>query len=374
MTAAVAAATVLAASAVPARAASHPLPVRTTTGKNYDTPDPGLLLDGGRFYGFLTGRGLREWTSPIAAGNWKAPPASRLAGALPGWANGSKGVWAPDMIKTTSGTYVVYFSAALKGTAGNPPGNDAKPAAGSRCIGTAHAKKAQDPFTPSLKPLICFSPYGPGDPMTGSPGKRVHGEGVIDPSPAFVTIGGARELFLLYKTQGDPGKGQVATIRMARLSASDGTSVLGDSHQLLFSGTGSFADTIEAPSLVQHGGYFVLFVAHGNWDSCDYSTEWFKSRHIWAWTNSGGSTLLNAASTRGLCGPGSADVTGSQVAGQDRILFHAWVKESSKVISTTPFGSGRPKENVNAARVMYAAVLTFASNGYTPAIGAFQGQ
>ena len=375
---AMAAAAVLASGPVPAWAAGYPLPVRTTTGNNYDTADPGVLLDGSHFYGFATGGGLREWSAPTAAGDWTAPPASKLSGALPSWADSSKALWAPDMIKTTSGTYIVYFSAALKGTSGGA-GSDATPASGARCIGTAHATSADGMFTANQQPLVCFSQYGPADPMTGSPGNRVRGEGVIDPSPAFVTIDGTKELFLLYKTQGDPGKGQIVTIRMARLSASDGTSVLGDSHQLLFSGTGSFADTIEAPSLIQNGSYFILFVAHGNFDTCNYSTEWFKSQHIWAWTNSGGTTLLNSSSTSGLCGPGSADVTGSQVAGQDRIFFHAWVTitknaDGSKTVTTTPFGSGTPDENVNAARVMYAAVLTFASDGYTPVRGAVQGQ
>src|ERR1700722_20148291 len=115
---------------------------------------------------------------------------------------------------------------------------------------------------------------------------------------------------------------------MGRLAASDGTSVLGDSHQLLDSSTGSFADTIEAPSLIQNGSYFILFVAHGNYDNCGYSTEWFKSQHIWSWTNDGGTTLLDSSSAGGLCGPGSADVAASEVAGQERIFFHAWDQES----------------------------------------------
>jgi hypothetical protein len=50
------------------------------------------------------------------------------------------------------------------------------------------------------------------------------------------------------------------------------------------------------------------------------------------------------------------------------------VQESNGVISTTPFGPGTPRENVNAARVMYAAVLRFASGGFTPVIGEYLGQ
>ena len=366
----------LAANAAPVMAASYPLPVKTVSGLNYDTPDPGVLLNDGTFYAFSTGAGLQQRTSSTAAGQWTTATNVLTMSSLPSWVDQSKGIWAPDMIETTSNTFVVYFAAALTGTSGNPAGNDAKPASGARCIGTATSSSAKGPFTANPNPLVCFSQYSPGDDMTGDPASRTLGEGVIDPSPAFVTIDGAQELFLVYKTQGDPGNGQTVTIRMVRLSDSDGTSVLGDSHQLLDSSTGSFADTIEAPSLIQNGSYFILFVAHGNWDTCDYSTEWFKSQHIWAWTNDGGTTLLDASSTGGLCGPGSADVSASEVSGQERIFFHAWDQETSKhVVTTTPYSStSDPQENVNAARVMYAAVLTFGSDGYTPVIGAYQGQ
>jgi hypothetical protein len=68
-------------------------------------------------------------------------------------------------------------------------------------------------------------------------------------------------------------------------------------------------------------------------------------------------------------------VTGSRIAGQDRIFFHGWVTEKNKVISTTPLSPKvAPKEGVNAARVMYAAVLTFGADGFTPVIDAYQGQ
>lgn len=371
---AVAAAALAGTGIAPSQAASYPLPVKTATGANYDTPDPGVLLYNGNFYGFSTGSGLQEWTSTTAAGPWSKPGSTLDKTTLPSWVDTSKGIWAPDLIRTTSGTYVVYFAAALANVSG-PAGSDSHPATGARCIGTAHSTSPMGPFTADATPLVCFSQYGAADTMTADPGNRVLGEGVIDPSPVFVTISGSQELFLLYKTQGNPGNGQAVTIRMVRLSDSDGRTVLGDSHQLLYSGTGSFADTIEAPSLIQNGSYFILFVAHGNWDTCGYSTEWFKSQHIWSWTNGGGTTLLNSSSTGGLCGPGSADVSASEVSGQDRIFFHGWVAESSGVISTTPLSSSvTPNEGSNAARVMYAAVLTFGSDGYTPIIGAYQGQ
>lgn len=364
----------VAVSATPSEAASYPLPVKTVSGANHNTPDPGVLLYKDTFYAFSTGGGLHESTSATAAGPWTTPVNNLARGTLPGWVNAAKGIWAPDMIKTTSGTFVVYFSAALVGAKG-PAGNDGRPAAAARCIGTAESTSPVGPFVADKKPVVCLRQYDPADPMTADPGRRVRGEGVIDASPVFASIRGHRQLYLVYKTQANPGIGQPATIRMVRLSASTGTTAVGVSHQLLFSSTGVYADTIEAPSLIQHGSYFILFVAHGNFGSCGYSTVWFKSRHIWSWPNSGGTTLLDRSNTGGLCGPGSADVTGSRVAGQSRIFFHAWVKESNKVISTTPLPPNvAPHEGTNAARVMYAAILTFAPDGFTPIVGPYQGQ
>jgi hypothetical protein len=374
LAAATVAAGMVAVGGTPSEAASYPLPVKTVSGTNHDTADPGVLLYKGTFYAFSTGGGLHESSSAMAAGPWTTPVNRLAKGTLPKWANAAKGIWAPDMIRTTSGTFVVYFSAALVGAKG-PAGNDAKPAAAARCIATAESKSPTGPFVASKKPLVCFKQYSPADPMTAHPGKRVRGEGVIDASPVLVTINGRQQLYLVYKTEADPGKGQPATIRMVRLSASTGTTAVGTSRQLLFSSTGVYADTIEAPSLIQHGRYFILFVAHGNFGSCGYSTVWFKSRSIWSWSNNGGTTVLDRSNTRGLCGPGSADVTGSRVAGQYRIFFHAWVKERKGVISTTPLPPNvAPEGGVNAARVMYAAVLRFASNGFTPIVGPYQGQ
>lgn len=351
-------------------AASYPSPVRSASGLNLSMPDPGVYLYSGAFYEFSTGTGLQESKSSISAGPWSTPVNELNTQSIPSWIDYSKGFWAPDMIRSTSGTFVVYFSAALAGIpSGNPAGNDAKPAGGSRCIGTAEGSSPMGPFTIDPNPLVCFSQYGAADPMTNDPANRVKGEGLVDASPAFVTISGAQELFLVYKTQGNPGNGQTVTIRMVRLSDTDGTTVLGASHQLLSSATGSFSDTLEGPSLIQNGSWFILFVAHGNWDSCGYSTEWFKSQHEWSWTNSGGTTLLDQSNTGGLCGPGGADVSTSEVAGQDRIFFHGWVADNGGTITTTP----ESPTAGSVARVMYAAVLTFGSDGYTPIIGPYQG-
>jgi len=300
--------------------------------------DPGVVLYGNKFYAFTTGGGLREATASTAGGPWSASTNVLAHTTMPAWIDMSQATWAPDMIRDASGAYIVYFSAALNKAAGTPTGSDA-PKSGARCIGSARSASPTGPFVVDQRAVVCLPGYGASDPMTADPGNRIRGEGVIDPSPAHVTINGVRELFLVYKTQGP----SPSTIRMVRLSDTDGATVLGDSHQLLASTGDTQADTLEGPSLVQHGSYFVLFIAHGNFATCQYSTIWYKSQHIWAWSNAP-TSLLTSAGT-GLCGPGGADITGSEIAGQYRIFFHGWV---------------------GSTRELYAGVLTFASDGFTP--------
>lgn len=353
--------------------ASTPLPVQTVAGTNFNTPDPGVFLGNNHFWAFATGSGLKELDSPIAAGQWTTP-AKTLSGGLPSWADPSGGIWAPDMIKTSSGTYVVYFAAVLGGIpSGSPPGMDLAPASGSRCIGTAEGTSPGGPFTADERPLVCFDQYNPVDGMDANPGDRTRGEGVIGAAPVIVTIGGQQELFLLYKTQGDPGSGEATTIRMVQLSMTNGITKIVNSKQLLKSGTGTFADTIEAPSLIQHGGSFFLFVAHGNFDKCAYETQWYKSSDIWTWT--GSPTTILSQGLQGLCGPGTADVTDSEVAGQSRIFFNGWVNQQADgTITCTPYnGTKSISETNNADRVMYAAVINWSASN-TPQLGAFQGQ
>ena len=124
-----------AAPAAPAATAvTAPSPVGTTAGTNFDTADPGVLLDSNHFYASRPGDSLKQFNATEAGvGMVDARQDAHRCPAELGRLHETTGA---DMIKTTSGVYVVYFSAALTGTAGNPPGADLTPAAGARCIGT----------------------------------------------------------------------------------------------------------------------------------------------------------------------------------------------------------------------------------------------
>jgi hypothetical protein len=68
----------------------------------------------------------------------------------------------------------------------------------------------------------------------------------------------------------------------------------------------------------------------------------------------------------GLCGPGGADVTGSSVSGQDRIFLHGWIHQDG-----TPAKDSDAEDKTSAKRGVYAAVLTWAADGFTPRVGEF---
>jgi hypothetical protein len=326
----------------------------------HSTPDPGVTLYNGNFYAFTTGGfGLWESTAPIAGGPWTAPGNVLNTSSIPAWINRSAGIWAPDMVRIpTSGEFVVYFAALLNPSAST--GTTETPASGARCIGAAESASPTGSFTVQANPVVCLKGYGAADDMTADPANRVTGEGAIDPDPVIINNSwdnNTNELFLLYKTQSGTGQ---ATIRMARLDmTTNGTTVLGDSHQLLAAiptGSGGgyqFSDTIEGPSLLPlPNGWFILFVAHGNYGNCGYSTEWFKSQHPWSWTQNGGTTVLSQ-SKDGLCGPGGADVSNAEVSGQYRLFFHGYAGGTA-----------------GTTREMYADVLTIGSDGSTPQLTA----
>lgn len=342
-----------AAGAAPAGAASYPTPVTTTDGTYQKMDDPGVMLYNNEFYAVRTGTGLKESWSTYAGGPW-TPAVDELSpgNTLPGWVKPNTQNWAPDITSVGSTRFVVYYSAILSDGSGR------------RCIGAAVGSTPKGPFTMlGGGPLACPTSTAQDNPLN-DPGHMNTADGVIGPSPRYVTINGEQRLYLVYKTQGIP-----ATIRMVRLSATDGTSVLGESHELLYNET----TTIEAPSLIQNGNYFILFVAHGAWNHCRYATWWFKSQNIWSWDSSSGQVLMDQSST-GLCGPGTADVADAQVSGQRRIFFNGWTTVNSAGQITASPATDTDISNGNAARPMYARILTFGSDGYTPVLGEYLGQ
>ena len=319
------------------RPRSGPVPVSSAP-----MADPGLVTDGHRFVAYTTGTDVQVSSAPTAAGPWSAPTAA--LSSFPAWmAPGAHGIWAPDAVRTGTG-WVLYFA----GIANVPNGVQTN----HRCIGTATSSSATGPFTPAATPLVCPD-LGAPDPVDGAP---VPGVGVIDPSPGYLTVGGQRGLYLVYKTQQTP-----SSLRMVELAA-DGQHVRGASRELVRS-TG----IVENPVIVQRGSAYVLLFSRFGFDNCSYQTQWLRGTDPWTWDLTAARSLMSTDAT-GLCGPGGADVVPAQVPDQDRVFFHAWV--------CTIDGTEQPCDDgtvgqaaYQPARKMYARVLTWGDDGQTPTVG-----
>jgi hypothetical protein len=203
----------------------------------FDFPDPFVLRVGNVYFAYASNSAggnvqiiessdLRHWS---ALGN--ALP------SLPRWAQPGQ-TWAPSVLQV-DGHYVLYYSAAVRGSGGE------------LCISAAVATQPQGPFIDtSAGPLSCQPSLG----------------GSIDPSP-FTDANGAS--YLEWKTNGTAG--HPAQIWSQQLNAT-GTAVTGPAPSLLLSADqGWEAGVVEAPDLVLNAGRYFLFYSGNNWDTVNYA-------------------------------------------------------------------------------------------------------
>lgn len=288
-----------------------------------------------KYVAVATGPQLVRMVSRNGARWWPIAPA--LA-ARPAWARPNGEIWAADLVQLR-GRWVLYFSAPVRGLTSS-----------SRCIGVAVAKHSTGQFQPVAGgPLVC--PPGAQTPPAWDP--------VLDPgmtTPTYPTIGAIdpsvfvdrKRVFLLYKTDGKP-----SSIRMIRLKPG-GLVPYGPPSRPLFASDG----VLENPVLLRRGKWVYAFMSAGDYARCSYSTVWRRSRNIWNWTGRVQRVLLDSTTTRGLCGPGGADV----VVDRDdvKLYFHAWTCDGTGQPCTNPFHNWDGKElHRQPVRALYGAYLTF---------------
>jgi beta-xylosidase len=336
---AAAAALVAAALVVAAPGTAHaaaPAPVYAPAGS---IADPGVFRDSGDFYVFSTGHRGTVSRGDTAAGPWSNVGPALDGATLPPWVSTGDDIWAPDVWHTAAG-YVMYYSAV------------ATDFGGQRCIGVARSDTVGGPYRAltDQPPLVC--PAGRHGGEDRVPGRPIADAGVIDPSP-FVDSDGHR--FLVYKTQQTP-----SSLRMVRLNDA-GTHRFGNDSAELLRRDG----IIENPTMVQRGTSFVLFASRFGFDNCSYATVWLRSADRWHFGGATEHTLLTTAGT-GICGPGGADVSTSLDGGW-RIFLHGWVCGTG----TKPCTTGQIDGGAAHRRVLYAAILTWGSDGATPNVGEF---
>lgn len=289
--------------------------------------DPSVVATGAGRVLVATGPLVRRarW-DPRDGWRWIAPALQRL----PRWAK-SGAVWAADLARV-DGRWVLYYAAPVRGLG-----------KGRRCIGVATAATAYGTFRPvDARPLVCHAradvptahdtvPRTPGLPRRGA----------IDPS-FFRDSDGAP--YLLYKTDGVP-----SSIRLLPLGPR-GVAPARQSSELVR------ADWVmENPVVVHRDGFYHLLTSEDIWSKCSYRTVWRRSTDLATWPSRPRRVLLSRSTTRGLCGPGGADVL--VVGNRPLLYFHGWVREGTTVPPEPPFVAG--ERGPAARRVLYGAVLRF---------------
>ena len=208
-----------------------------------DFPDPFVLRDGDRYYGFATnsaGSNVRVISSNDLAEWTELPDALPV---LPAWARANASLtWAPSVLKR-SNTFVLYFTAR-------------DIASGFQCIGRATSTSPAGPYTDdSSGPFICQ--VGGADHMCGS----------IDASP-FVDENG--DAYLLWKSDENAsacmGDSRLWTQRLGV----DGLSLLGSPRELLRRDQAWESPLVEGPSMVKLQDRYYLFYSAGWWESSNY--------------------------------------------------------------------------------------------------------
>ena len=258
--------------------------------------------------------------------------------ARPSWARPKGEIWAADLVRLGR-TWVLYYSAPVYGMTST-----------SRCIGVATARISTGQFRPvGDRPLVC--PPAAKAPPAWDP--------VLEPgmtTPTYPTIGAIDpsifldrgRVFLLYKTDGKP-----SSIRILRLKRG-GLQPFGPRSRALFGSAG----VLENPVMVRRGKWVYAFMSAGDYTRCSYATVWRRSKNIWDWSRRVQRVLLDSTTTRGVCGPGGADVL---VDGRDvKLYFHGWTCNGSPRPCLEPFHNWDGKEAYRTpVRALYGAHLTF---------------
>jgi serine/threonine protein kinase len=244
-----------------------------------DCSDPSVLRAGERWYMTCTGSHAGN-VYPIYQSSdleaWQRIGWIFPAGHKPAWATGN--YWSPELHPTPDGI-AAYFSMRVAG--------------GRNAIGVATASTIAGPYTDRGAPLLA--------PEHGA-------------SDAHVLIDGDRR-YLYFKDEGHP-----SAIAMQALAA-DGVTVQGEPTQVLVATREWEHDNVEAPWVVQAGGYFYLFYTGSQYCDPSYAIGVARAR-----TPSGPFEKLPQPIVVGdadWLAPGHTSVTDGP-SGERYLVYHAY--------------------------------------------------
>jgi beta-xylosidase len=263
-----------------------------------DFADPSIIAVNGTWHAFATnayGRHIQHARSADFL-RWTDVNVHDVLPVLPGWVHAAyPNIWAPSVVRADDGRFVMYFSAAV----------EAVPTI--HCVGSAVAESVTGPYVPSEVPFAC--PISAG--------------GAIDPA-GFRDADGTR--YVLYKVDGNAfGRGGACNNGIPPLKptpillqrvAGDGLTKRGGVIRLL-DRDGLDGPLVEAPSLAQVGGAYVLFYSSNCFDSPAYDVRVAVADSVEGPYRK--RDVLMESGDFGLVAPGGADVAD----GGEYMAFHA---------------------------------------------------
>ncbi len=270
-----------------------------------DFPDPFILEHEGRYLAYATNtQGANvQMASSTELGSWRIQWDEREPGrlydampVLPSWAK-TGFTWAPEVLRTPDG-FVLYFTARHA-------------ASGLQCVGAATSHDPRGPFTSrASEPLVCQYELG----------------GTIDASPFRAPDG---QLYLYFKNDGNHPDFKKPTEIFAQRLSPDGLSLIGDPVSLIRNDKPWEGGVVEAPTMVERDGSYVLFFSANGYGWQD--TQRVSSYAIGYATCEGplgpcadapSNPFLASTLQPCLSGPGHQTVFQSE--GRELFAFHAW--------------------------------------------------
>jgi len=256
-----------------------------------DFPDPDVLEVDGTYYAYGTngnGSNVQVATSSDLEA-WEVLDEDPLP-RLPTWVIPGK-TWAPEVTQLDDGSFVMYTTT----TNFDPT---------FQCIAVATGDAPEGPFEVA------------GDEMLVCPDDE---GGAIDAS-TFLDEDGAR--YLLWKNDGNCC-GKDTWLHIAPLS-DDGLSLAGDETRLVKQDQPWEGNLVEAPTMVEHDGTYVLMYSANDYGSDKYAIGYATADSPTGPFTKGEEPLLTTDASNGkYIGPGGQDVV-SAPDGSDRLVFHSW--------------------------------------------------
>ena len=256
-----------------------------------DFPDPDVLEVDGTYYAYATNgnsRNVQVATSTDLA-SWEVLDTDALP-ELPSWVIPGK-TWAPEVTQFGPDSFVMYTTTT-----------NFEPTL--QCIAAATADSPEGPFEVA------------GDAMLVCPPDE---GGAIDAS-TFTDDDGTR--YLLWKNDGNCC-GKDTWLHIAPLS-DDGLSLAGKETKLVKQDQPWEGNLVEAPTMVEHDGTYVLMYSANDYGSDKYAIGYATADSPTGPFTKGEEPMLTTDASEGkFVGPGGQDVV-SAPDGSDRLVFHSW--------------------------------------------------